>query len=541
MNKISSTIKKLIKKSENGDFASSYQLYKVYSEGHGIYEIDSELAEKYRKHCVRNMSHGQLRVIKIQLENYKGFENITLDFSPEEKIAVFVGNNGSGKSTLLEALQKAMTHVSSRFATRSNNGDLIERFEIRKGSGYSRITVTYSYNDVSFLMVIGQDNLTDDPKGKSNYSGINELGQLFKNANSVDPAFNYPLLAAYTVERANDVTTKDIENSDEIKESQSWDKFKGYNKSLTGKADFKLFFRWLKELVEIENSDNVELKMLKKEIENKEKELENPLLKALVSEHPDSKTTKQLLEQHNLVINHLKEKLNSYFDINSKTLQTVENAIYSFLPGFSELKLQRSPLDLLIKKGDESFSVLQLSQGEKSILSLVADIARRLTILNPSLENPLLGTGVVLIDEIDLHLHPSWQQKIVQRLKSTFENIQFIITTHSPQVCHTIDGENIFLLKDGKRFKAPRGTRGAVSSWVLKNLFEVPERPEHDEFTKKLEEYKNNVYSDKYDTAKSKKLYLELSKHFGSDYDVLVQLQLYIENREWEKEIEKHN
>lgn len=541
MNRISSTIKKRMKKSEGGDFASSHQLYKMYSEGHGVYEVDNELADFYRKQCVKNMANGQLRIIKIQLENYKGFEDISIDFSSKDKITVFVGNNGSGKSSLLEALQKAMTHVSSRFATRSTNGDLIERFEIRKGSSYSRITVTYSYHDINFLMTIGQDTLTDDPKGKSNYSGINELGQLFKLANSVDPGFNYPLLAAYTVERATDVTTKDIENSDEIRQSQSWDKFKGYNKSLTGKADFKLFFRWLKELIEIESSENVEIKILKTEIKNKEKEFDNPLFKALVSEHPNSPATKKLLEQHNSVIKHLKTKLNSYFDVNSKTLHTVEEAIYSFLPGFSELKFQRLPLDLLIKKGSESFSVLQLSQGEKSILSLVADIARRLTFLNPSLENPLLGTGVILIDEIDLHLHPSWQQKIVKRLQSTFGNIQFIITTHSPQVCHTIDGDNIFLLKDGKKFKAPRGTRGAVSSWVLKNLFEVPERPEDDKFTKKLEEYKKFVYADHYHTSKSKQLYIDLAKHFGSDYDVLVELQLYVENREWEKEIEKNN
>jgi predicted ATP-binding protein involved in virulence len=541
MQKVSSTIKRLVKKSDGGDFASSYQLFTMYGEGHGVYEIDTELAEFYRKQCVKNMAGGQFRIIKLQLENYKGFEDISIDFSSKDKISVFVGNNGSGKSSLLEALQKAMTHVSSRLATRSTNGDLIERFEIRKGSNYSRISVTYSYHEVNFSMVIGQDNLTDDPKGKSNYKGINELGQLFKLANAVDPIFNYPLLAAYTVERATDVTTKDIENSEEIRESQSWDKFKGYSKSLTGRADFKLFFRWLKELVEVENSDNVEIRMIKAEIKSKEKELDNPLLKAVISKSPDSLETKELLAQHNLVINHLKDKLNSYFDVNSKTLQTVENSIYSFLPGFSDLKFQRSPLDLLIKKGNDSFSVLQLSQGEKSILSLVADIARRLTLLNPSLENPLLGTGVVLIDEIDLHLHPSWQQKIVQRLQSTFENIQFIITTHSPQVCHTIDSDNITLLKDGKKIKAPRGTRGAVSSWVLRNLFEVPERPEDDEFTKNLNEYKKIVYSDRYLTPKAKQLYIDLAKHFGSDYDVLVELQLYIENREWEKGIENNN
>ncbi|SUI52755.1 recombination protein F [Serratia quinivorans] len=368
--KVNSNIRKFIRKSEGGDFASSYQLYKIYNEGHGVDDVDSHKAELYRGLCIKNMVDGQFGIRKIQLENYKGFEDITLDFSLKEKITIFVGNNGSGKSTILDAIQKCMTHVVSRLSTRSHNGDLIERYEIKKDKEYSRINLVYTYKDIDFPMTIGQDNLTDDNKGKSNYSGINELGQLFRMANTVEPNFNYPLLAVYTVERANDVTTKDIENSDEIKEIQTWDKFKGYSKSLTGKADFRLFFRWVKELIEVENSDNSDIRLLKAEIRNKEKELDNPLLKALISESPNSDASKALIEQHNKIIINLKNKLNNYYNISSKTLTTVEDAIYSFLPGFSDLKLQRSPLDLLISKDGVSLSVLQLSQGEKNNFSI---------------------------------------------------------------------------------------------------------------------------------------------------------------------------
>jgi predicted ATP-binding protein involved in virulence len=180
-----------------------------------------------------------------------------------------------------------------------------------------------------------------------------------------------------------------------------------------------------------------------------------------------------------------------------------------------------------------------LSQGEKSLLALVADIARRLTLLNPERDNPLDGVGVVLIDEIDLHLHPSWQQVIVSRLQSTFKNIQFIITTHSPQVCHAVSSDNIWLLKDGEKFKAPRGVQGAVSSWVLKNLFQVEVRPPEDEFAKMLKEYEELVYADKYNSERAVKLYEKLQENFGSDYDFFVQLRLYKENREWEKEFDK--
>ncbi|EHZ2540206.1 AAA family ATPase [Vibrio parahaemolyticus] len=172
-------------------------------------------------------------------------------------------------------------------------------------------------------------------------------------------------------------------------------------------------------------------------------------------------------------------------------------------------------------------------------MALVADIARRLTLLNPKSLSPLEGSGIVLIDEIDLHLHPSWQQKIIQRLESTFPHIQFVVTTHSPQVCHTVDSSSIWLLKDGKKYRAPKGTRGAVSSWVLKNLFEVDVRPPDDEITQNLKRYRELVYDDKYDTVDALELKKQLSRHFGSAYEDLVQLDLYIDNRKWEKEYEE--
>ncbi|SUI52754.1 Uncharacterised protein [Serratia quinivorans] len=67
----------------------------------------------------------------------------------------------------------------------------------------------------------------------------------------------------------------------------------------------------------------------------------------------------------------------------------------------------------------------------------------------------------------------------------------------------------------------------------------MSDRPSDDEFTQKLEEYKNLVYSDEYKGARAEFLNDELSKHFGRDYDVLVELQLYVENREWERDFDK--
>jgi hypothetical protein len=71
-----------------------------------------------------------------------------------------------------------------------------------------------------------------------------------------------------------------------------------------------------------------------------------------------------------------------------------------------------------------------------------------LALANPELENPLLGAGVVLIDELELHLHPQWQREVVEKLRTTFPNIQFIVTTHSPFIVQTLRPDELILLDD---------------------------------------------------------------------------------------------
>lgn len=104
---------------------------------------------------------------------------------------------------------------------------------------------------------------------------------------------------------------------------------------------------------------------------------------------------------------------------------------------------------LVIKKDGIFLSMNQLSEGERGIISLMGDLCRRLVLANPSMENPLLGEGMVLIDEVDLHLHPAWQGKVVPAFMRIFPNIQFIFTTHAPKVLGEIsDGVVIYKLAE---------------------------------------------------------------------------------------------
>lgn len=120
--------------------------------------------------------------------------------------------------------------------------------------------------------------------------------------------------------------------------------------------------------------------------------------------------------------------------------------------GISELRLteERKP-QLQVRKEKTWLAIKQLSDGERASLALVFDLARRLTLANPGLDDPLeQGEAVVLIDEIELHLHPRWQRNVMENLSKTFPACQFIVTSHSPQVIGEVENDSVrFLEKDG--------------------------------------------------------------------------------------------
>lgn len=130
-------------------------------------------------------------------------------------------------------------------------------------------------------------------------------------------------------------------------------------------------------------------------------------------------------------------------------LEAVRTAIASMLDECTNLRVVRKPrLEMKIDKDGMSLNVSQMSDGEKCTMALLGDLARRLALANPKRQNPLLGEGIVLIDEVELHMHPSWQRKVLRKLRETFPNIQFIITTHSPIVLSEVDENyNLFYLE----------------------------------------------------------------------------------------------
>ena len=159
-----------------------------------------------------------------------------------------------------------------------------------------------------------------------------------------------------------------------------------------------------------------------------------------------------------------------------RQLEAVRAAISQLLPEFQHLTVRRSPLRMEVEKNGEVLTVNQLSDGEKCLIAMVGDLARRMAIANATKANPLDGEGVILIDELELHLHPKWQRMIAPRLRQVFPNCQFIVSTHSPHILTHVEAETIVLLtrnNDEIQVKTPSESYGKSVERILEDIMEL--------------------------------------------------------------------
>jgi predicted ATP-binding protein involved in virulence len=179
--------------------------------------------------------------------------------------------------------------------------------------------------------------------------------------------------------------------------------------------------------------------------------------------------------------------------------------------------------------------VSSLSDGIRIMIGLVGDIAHRCARLNHHLgEHAALKTpGVIMIDEVDMHLHPVWQQLVLKALQDAFPLIQFIVTTHSPQVVTTVPSECLRIVKDGKCYEGPAGTDGAEAQRILETVFQVHRRPDT-EMARALDEYLRLIDRREWDTADALKLRARLDKWSQGQEPRLLEADLQIENLKWE-------
>ncbi len=172
-----------------------------------------------------------------------------------------------------------------------------------------------------------------------------------------------------------------------------------------------------------------------------------------------------------------------------------------------------------------------LSDGIQNMVALVADLAYRCVVLNPHLGEAAAREtgGVVLIDEIDMHLHPRWQQVVVDLIRKAFPKIQFVVTTHSPQVLSTVDNESIRLIRlDGAAATVTKPryqTRGIESADILARLMDVDPVPQVEE-AKWLSEYRALLQVSKQQSPEAVELWEKIVSHFGGDNPVLIEIEV---------------
>lgn len=326
-----------------------------------------------------------MKIKHIELENFRGINRHT--FILDKRSTVFFGVNGVGKSTVLRAINLIYSNIINKIVqNKFKQGINIEIQDIKYGASHSRILVLVSLQDELFSY--GRFMTRKDAKRTHSGPELDALYSSFKSNYLFDENDNMPIYVNYSVNRAV------IDIPLRITKKHTFDKLSAFEKAIENRIDFRTFFEWFRNREDYEN---------------------------------------QIKVRQNI----------NYID---SQLECVRKAILIMLDGFSNLRIERDPLRMAIKKGNISLRVEQLSDGEKCTLAMIGDLARRLSIANPKLINPLEGEGVVLIDEIELHMHPKWQRRIINTLRDIFPNIQFLITTHSPQVLGEV-GEDINIFK----------------------------------------------------------------------------------------------
>jgi predicted ATP-binding protein involved in virulence len=376
-----------------------------------------------------------MHIQQVTIKNFRCFDNLIVRLNPD--INIFVGNNGSGKSTLLDAIAAAMypyilelqSAVDKEYSDRVESPVFQRDLPVKKSSNQSIDTAEFRVlvTDFPSWKAIYRKRITDDDDNYldvfpeddyplSNYNFLKELNirlNLLKN--------NYSHLFVIAYYRVN----RNLTNVTNIKKlsAQSFDRFDALKNSFNAIANFSDLANWFftRELQELREG---------------------------------------------------KKRKDINFEFSD--LKQIRKAISTVIaPNARVYFAQTDSTKLMVEWENETgekveLSINQLSSGYRNMLALVMDFARRLAQANPQMDNPLEAEAVLMIDELDLHLHPTWQQKIIPDLRKVFPNTQIIATTHSPEIVTTVERHQVKILEDYQIKECPSPTRGMKSSDIVR-------------------------------------------------------------------------
>ena len=393
----------------------------------------------------------------LTLQNFKGFDNIELDFHPN--LSVIVGANGSGKTSVMEgaaiALSAMFVKMDGLSGRRIDKGQAhLKAFELGSTKDVQpQYPVTVKASAVLNSGSIEWSRSLNKSTGSTTVGDAKEMIELGirfqEHLRRGDKELILPVIAYYGTGRLWDYHR---EKQSDVFESNN--RINGYVDCVDGTANIKLMMNWF-------------LKMTVQKYQNQELGLDNP---------PELEAVYSAMETcYRKITGH--DDVKVQYNMGTKELEIV----YRDDSG----KLMRIPVN-------------QLSDGYKSTISLVADIAYRMAVLNPQLlSNVCQETdGIVLIDEVDLHLHPKWQQRILGDLTEIFPKVQFIVSTHAPEVINSVSRKNVIVLENNQAVSAPAETYGKDANGILRTIMHVKERP--DEIVQKFDDFYDLLNKGKY-------------------------------------------
>jgi predicted ATP-binding protein involved in virulence len=397
-----------------------------------------------------------MHIQKVIINNFRCFEHLEVNLDPD--INIFVGNNGSGKSALLDAIAAAMYPYVAEIQKIVNKeqevSPVLQRdLPVKQNSSEQRNHPEFTLSTTSLpeWTIIYKDppieNDVDDKKRRKSsmllvshtsralQEGTKKLySELLYNCDTLryDKTSEFSVIAYYQSNR-NLTNIADIENIS----NQSFDRFDTLNKAFNATANFTDLVNWffVREYEELREGRN------RKDI--------------------------------NFELSVLKQVRNAISTIIAPNARV-------YFSGATSAKLM---VEWTMETGEKRELLLsQLSAGYRNMLALVMDFARRLAQANPDMENPLAAEAILMIDELDLHLHPTWQQKIIPDLKKVFPNTQIIATTHSPEVVTTVKQNQVKILEDYQIKECLSPTRGMKSSDIVRYVLGLSDlRPDTEE------------------------------------------------------------
>lgn len=418
-----------------------------------------------------------MKIEKIKIKNFKGFSDE--EFELNSRFTVFIGDNAKGKTSILDALAVSIGSYLRGIDVAKHEARSIDKHEVRvktiEGQPRPQLPVEIeSFGEINGINLLeGWKRTVNKLTQKTtttfvNAKNIETIASKMLQESRENGKVTFPVIAYHGTGRL----WAEHEEKKTTYKKQGEGVEMAYTRCLSPKSSSKEFLSWYKTYED----------EIKKFGSKTDKILLDTFKKAIMSMIPDSHWT-------DMSYSFKDEDLIGFFKNENK----IEKLLFS-----------------------------QLSDGYRNLIGMVADIAYRCIKLNPHLgvDAIRLTPGVVLIDELDLHLHPNWQKRIVSDLKNVFENVQFVATTHSPFIVQSLKSDELINLDDVK------GLDNDPNKYSVEEISEnemgvrnVKRSNEFSEMQKKAKHYFELIKSNasKADIEKAKELLDEIRINYNND------------------------